>query len=726
MTASPLRARRQRRSRQRPLLGAVVALMALAAASAVAQQPEETLTVYTGGMQSGFYDAGWSRRDLKPGQPAKIDLSGYGGWVLAHRPLSGRFTTLQFLLGGDRVARDALAVQLGAKDGPAFPAVRISPLHRRAKKPGWQEVTVSMRELNPSGRAFDRIQFRAWRGLPRGAPPKSWIFLNAITLGCAGPCPNAHAPSEALHASTAPASGVDAPPQARDVVQVSCDQGQRAISDGIYGIAFNARKDAKHTHQWALSPTARRWGGNSHSRYNPMLGNAWNTAYDWYFQNVDYVRIPGWSWRNFLNDNSAHGVQAALTLPLLGWVAKDTHSYSFSVKALGPQKATAPERKDAGNGLTPEGKELRTPPPTTTSVAAGPDFMRRWVRQILARDQARGERAVRTWILGNEPMLWNSTHRDVHPDPTSYDELWQKTRAMAQMVRQADPTGRIAGPAAWGWPAYFSSAVDAKAGYGKSPDRKRHGNTPLLAWYLQQAKRHEQKTGEVLLDLLDVHFYPPGVFNDRADPDTAALRVRSVRSLWDESYVEETWIKEPVALIPRMQKLIAENYPGRGLMIGEYNFGGQDHISGALALAQALGWFGRLGVDEAYYWTYPPKGSPAFYAFRAFRNYDGAGARFGELSLPVKAPPTTQAFASLNLAGDQIVVVLVNTAATTAHQTTMITRGCGTPTASRAFQLSEQRTTLAPVPAPLSDGEAQISLPPWSVSVVELSVAPAP
>ena len=36
----------------------------------------------------------------------------------------------------------------------------------------------------------------------------------------------------------------------------------------------------------------------------------------------------------------------------------------------------------------------------------------------------------------------------------------------------------------------------------------------------------------------------------------------------------------------------------------------------------------RLGLRAAFYWDYPPDGSPAFWAFRAFRDFDSRGARF--------------------------------------------------------------------------------------------------
>ena len=54
-----------------------------------------------------------------------------------------------------------------------------------------------------------------------------------------------------------------------------------------------------------------------------------------------------------------------------------------------------------------------------------------------------------SYILDNEPTLWSATHRDVHPEPTGYDELLERTIAYASAVRRADPNAKIAGPAEW-------------------------------------------------------------------------------------------------------------------------------------------------------------------------------------------------------------------------------------------------------------------------------------
>jgi hypothetical protein len=73
--------------------------------------------------------------------------------------------------------------------------------------------------------------------------------------------------------------------------------------------------------------------------------------------------------------------------------------------------------------------------------------------------------------------------------------------------------------------------------------------------------------------------------------------------------------------------------PGTKISLSEYNWGALDAMNGALAQADALGIFGREGLDLATLWAPPSASQPGAYAFRMFRNYDGEGAAFGDTSL---------------------------------------------------------------------------------------------
>lgn len=151
---------------------------------------------------------------------------------------------------------------------------------------------------------------------------------------------------------------------------------------------------------------------------------------------------------------------------------------------------------------------------------------------------------------------------------------------------------------------------------------------------------YEQQHGVRILDYFDLHYYPaaPGVtLSPVGNAATQALRLRSTRSLWDETYIDESWIGtdvgEAVYLIPRMRAWVNANYPGTKLAITEYNWGGLEHINGALAQADVLGIFGREGLDLATLWDGPAAGQPGEYAFRMYLNYDEQGGKFGDVSV---------------------------------------------------------------------------------------------
>ncbi len=676
------------------------------ASSLTAAQRKPVEKIFDSGMGEGWLDFGWSNREVKSGAPVTVDLSGYGGWIAAKFGMRPKYGGLVFKLKAPAGA--PIAVLLKSPGQPDFKMVRLRADHVYEEKDGWKAHYVSMRELNPEARTFDHVIFF---GETKGSLPGIKIDGVWLTEGSA----------------VQAAGGTDRPvgPPVDRALALRCDAAATPISPDIYGIALHVT-GFSDTHQFDLSATARRWGGNPTSRFNWKLGNAWNTASDWYFENVNYSGRPNYSYEDFLEENRAKGLRTALTVPTIGWVAKDTSSAGFPKELLPDQDGFDPYRPTAGSGKGKDGKPLAPPPPTTTSVPAPPEFIGEWIRTIREKDKKRG-RSVHLYILDNEPMIWNNTHRDVHPEPVSYDELLDRTVRYATAIRQADPEAKIAGPAEWGWTNYLYSSVDTAAGVRLRPDRRKHGDLPLVVWYLQQLRAHEQKTGVKLIDVLDLHFYPQteaGVFGaSKVDPKSNALRLRSTRSLWDPSYTDESWIKDQIQLIPRMQQWIRENYPGLGTAIGEYNFGAEDHMSGGLAQAEALGRFGQYGLTAAYYWTYPPKDSPAFWAFRAYRNYDGKGGRFLDVAVPTTSAEDVSLFASRDEAKKRWVLIALNLAPRSAAKAKLALEGCGKLQLQRAFTYGGDPKGFVPL---AGASATEWVLPPYSINVLELSAAEGP
>ncbi|WXH29679.1 hypothetical protein WA016_03638 [Myxococcus stipitatus] len=665
------------------------------------------MSLYDGGLSSGWRDIGWAPRELPRGAPARMRLFNYGGWILYRPKLEGTFGALSLRLSAPASYGEFLEVRLDAQGATSFPRIPITSELQVRKDGEWSEILIPMELLNPNGHAFDRVVLRASKDVGR-----DWVLFDKVSLV---PLP----PDVA--AALAAGGGRMGKGSGRDTkLTIDCTAPGHRISPLIYGIALDGLREKKDQHQYKMGATTRRWGGNPTSRYNWKLGGAWNTANDWYFQNVDI----GLSYEDFLNANQKHGMSSALTVPMLGWVAKDTSSVGFPVARFGAQKG---EDNGAGSGLTRDGTALKPSSPSQTSTEASPEFVAEWIRAIRERDKTRGERGVHMYILDNEPMLWNTTHRDVFPEPLSYDGLMSRTIAYGTAVRKADPEALIAGPAEWGWTNYLWSAADFAPGRAPHSDRRAHGDVPLLAWYLRQLRDHEKQTGVRILDVLDVHFYPQtnvGVgLEGNTDPETNARRIRSTRALWDPTYKDESWIGEPVRLLPRLKEWIAQNYPGRLISIGEYNFGAFGHMSGGLAQAEALGRFAQENIYSAYFWQYPTNGSPVYWAFRAFRDFDGRGGRFQDYWVPAKADEGASVFASRDESGTKLVAVVLNLDPDQAAQARVELKGCGTLTGAKVMGYSGAPGGFLPqTTGTQTAGSLVQRLPPYSMTVFDLTV----
>jgi hypothetical protein len=611
--------------------------------------------LYKGALAPGWEDMGYAKKRTVGAGPAVIDMGEWQGWILGRPGKPFTAESVEFAYKTDRKLGTFLVVTTANADVGEMTEM---PAKATAKPGEWQTVTIAIAQMNRKNQPVDRIRIRPSR---RVASPTMITIDNVRLIGSTS-APAAVATSTEAPVAVNTNDGVNVKQQAAAKqpggMSIDCRSNVHKISPLIYGIGWSGASYLTDQ-PWGLGATVNRWGGNPTSRYNWEQGNVWNTGADFFFRNVDIAGTPNAS-ETFLSLNGVNGLQSVITVPMLGWVAKDNSSYSFPAKKFGAQKEIDPSNGDAGNGILKNGNKPKPLDPSVTSIESTPEWVGRWVQKLRGR--------TTMYILDNEPDLWNSTHRDVHPKGLSYDELLDKTIRYGTAVRANDPSALIAGPAFSGWFGYSFSGVDAESGdYSpNAPDRKAHGKIPILQWYLQQVRAYESKNKVKLLDVLDVHFYPQGerVYAGDGvggtDPATNARRIRQVRGLWDPSYKDESWIDEKIQLLPRMKTLINENAPGLKLSIGEWNFGGEGHMSGGIATAEALGQFGVHDLHSAFYWTSPPVNSPSFYAFRAFRDYDGKGAKFLDNSVSATRDGDLSMFASTNDAATEMTVVLIN------------------------------------------------------------------
>jgi Glycoside hydrolase family 44 len=575
--------------------------------------PEPSLNqvdAYFDAYESGFYSWSWSTR-LNPLSFAKIHTGTASLAVTMTGPWAGAYlhsdsfidasqvNRLRFWIHGGTTGNQKLRVML-ANEGTLTlePGYVVTPVANT-----WTLVDIALSQLGSP----ESVSGIVWQDTSGAA--QATFYLDEVSFYKKGTIP---------------------PPTALKLT-VDTTLKRHAISEDIYGLSW-----ANESLATDLRLPLNRSGGNAVSRYNYKVNNT-NRGSDYFFESGIF---PNENVTTFIAQNKRTNTKSLLTMPMMGWVAKSTPlTCGFSVSKYGAQTQTDQYNPDCGNGIKPDGSFIIGNNPADTSTVASPAFIGTWVRQLVSQYGRANAGGVRYYALDNEPALWNSTHRDIHPEPLSYDELLQRTIDYSLAIKQADPTAQTLGPVEWGWPNYFYSAKDIASGadwVNTRPDRRAHGDMELVPWYLDQLRQYELTNGKRLLNYLDLHFYPQGQnvsLSDVVDPSTKALRLRSTRALWDPTYTDESWINDKIGLIPRMRAWVNTYYPNTKLAITEYNWGALKDINGALAQADVLGILGRENVSMAMLWGMPDGNVPGVFAFRMYRNYAGSGKSFGQTSV---------------------------------------------------------------------------------------------
>ena len=449
------------------------------------------------------------------------------------------------------------------------------------------------------------------------------------------------------------------------LISVDTARARHPISPLIYGVAFAQADELRD-----MGATLNRAGGNSASLYNWRI-EARGAGRDWFFETMPIPPDDRWQYgASLVARTRAGGATPMLTLPIGGWVARlgpgGTRLAAYPTDRYPLQQARDMGGMPmAGNGFNLAGRPLPPPDPRSVAQPDTPADQAAFVRAMTSRF---GKRSAPIYLMDNEPSRWHDTHREVRSEGLHAGDLARRVIDYARAVKAVDPTAKIAAPEEWGWGGYRYSGFDQQIGdahgYGRTlPDHDglQHG-LDHVPWLLTQWKAAGHP-----VDILSLHYYPQGgEYADRGDDVSPAMQLRrnrSTRALWDRAYVDESWIRQPVALIPRMRDWVARYYwPGTPLAITEYNWGAERHMNGATAQADILGIFGREGLAMAARWVTPLRGSPAYLAFKLYRNYDDHGGHFGETGIGADAPRPDEvsAFAALRASDHALTVVAIN------------------------------------------------------------------
>lgn len=482
-------------------------------------------------------------------------------------------------------------------------------------------------------------------------------------------------------------------------ISVDVNSSRHPISPLVYGVAFGSSAAVAD-----LNATLRRSGGNATSRYNWQV-NATNRADDYYYESLgdegesNGSIAAGALGDTFITDSRAGGAEPMLTIPMVGWVAKLGPSRgklaSFSIAKYGAQTGNDWQWfPDAGNGISSADNSFIVNDPNDANVPADSTFQLGWMQHLTTKWGLAGSGGLRYYLLDNEPSIWFSSHRDVHPVGPNMEEIRDKILDYGAKAKANDPGAIVLAPEEWGWDGYLYSGYDQQwaPNHGWTfPDRDAHGGMDYLPWLLDQLRQNNTATGKRILDYFSVHFYPQGgAFSNDVSNTMQAKRNRSTRSLWDPNYIDESWINDKVKLVPRLKQWVATYYPGTPVGVTEYNWGAESHINGATAQADILGILGREGADLAVRWTCPQAGTPVYNAFKMYRNYDGAKSVFGDISVGVTGPDpdNVATFAATRMSDGALTVMVINKYLTGSTPVTVSFNGPAATGAAHAWQLT--------------------------------------
>ena len=451
--------------------------------------------------------------------------------------------------------------------------------------------------------------------------------------------------------------------------------GLTACTDGVVDVNFSVMPDSQnHTISSLIYGTNqdlvggenfsfRRLGGNRLTSYN-WENNASNSGKDWFHSSDNYLSsifgitgsdrdVPGMVLTAFQDQAVADGARSLITLQMAGYVAKDKNGSVTDIEAAPSNRwVQALPKKNAPFSLSPDVNDAAV-------------YIDESVNFLVNRYGSAANGGVMAYALDNEPALWSDTHPRIHSSLVGAQEVVNLSIALAKAVKDIDSTADIYGPALYGFAAYnnFQGAPDWQPTLAGQYEW-------FVDFYLAQMKIASEEQGRRLLDVLDVHWYPEATGDERIISDTANSRndqierLQAPRTLWDPDYLESSWIAQSFAtrlpLIPQLQASISNHYPGTKLAMTEFNYGGDNDITGGVALADVLGIFGKYNLYAANFWKLSEQNDYSSLAYKLYRNYDGSNASFGDISVDatMSDKENSSIYAAVDSSGDLHVVVL--------------------------------------------------------------------
>jgi hypothetical protein len=403
------------------------------------------------------------------------------------------------------------------------------------------------------------------------------------------------------------------------------------ISPDIYGIAFADDESAKVT-------TLNRSGGDSAETYNwqkDITGKAawWNCA------NYAGGGSPSDA-DKFVQANKSKNLNTLMTIPITGWVANvATSSDSTSSSLLGQPLSFCNYPQKADGTLVPSltcCQAIDTQESVLVdngSKNLDASFMGNWVSHLASTFGTAASGGVKYYQLDNEPDNWQNNRPDIYPalyppgtgcmdyavpitsgneaGVSPNDDIINRSIAYAAAVKAADPTAQVLFLSVMN-PDDLVNLMQTECGVGSWDSSKKvpySVTNPYAMAMMAKAAQYEAANHKRIFDCLDTHY--PADAND-------------------------FWQRDSLS---RVQGWISATYLGTGICVSEYSVSNDaTDLTATTQQADFLGTFGVVGARLAAYWGSlvsddKTTHKPVYNAFLMFRNYDGAGGKFGSVSV---------------------------------------------------------------------------------------------
>ena len=469
------------------------------------------------------------------------------------------------------------------------------------------------------------------------------------------------------------------------------------ISPDIYGVAFGT-DTGDDSHNVA---TLDRWGGDAETSYN-WQKDMHNSGGDWYCAN--YVG-SGHDADTFVQTNKGWGLNTLMTIPITGWLANiATSSDNTYSAAIGHNLSYC----NSPSTSTPTGSDCCKAIGTTESILVDKgsnnldtSFMGNWMSHLVSTFGTAASGGIKYYQLDNEPDNWQGLRQDIYPalyppgtncmdysvkiasgneaGVSPNDDIINRSVAYAAAIKNADPSAQVLFLSVMN-PDDMINLMRTECGVGSWGSGMAVPYTIDKSYamaVMAKGKQYEDTNHQRIFDCLDTHY-----------PGTA----------------QEMWTNT----VSHFRGWINSTYPGTGICVSEYNVANDTSDSTVTAKqADYLGTFGVMGIRVASYWTtLAPTNSTgnhvrsyAYNAFAMFRNYDGAGGKFGSISVGAQSSyANVHAYASTDAATSptKLWIMLVNTGTSAQNNMTI---GISNFTATGSAKVYQSVNGAAPATA---------------------------